>query len=760
MSIKFGIKSHYQDHGTDIYVKKIDPGAGYGSGYMVEIYDYGQKSDEIKVNTKKEVLKIIKEQKEKYNTDRAFENETHLFVSYKVDDIESPKFRKQKGIQVKESGMNNIDTELYKKASRINYLLSASKYPDIPLKTFRYGEELLNFEEPSAEDNLDLSSIGINAETTEDQIVSAIKETIVSYFSQTDHAVDEQYNKTKQWLSKIMKGIVSKANETYNLNLNLNSIADKLTTIFSNSGLPGEEILFKSAKDLNIVKTAEVPPANFMGTSMRQDRSQISNMSNTTMNLQATNDINSPKQQEGLSNEAKNLVDKVNTIKENPYEAYSIIKNTPNSESLVTEIKDKGQGTEAEFLILNSKIGALNYITEKVNDNFSHFLRYAQVKKGRNSFNAVYSKWRKENSFTPFMEELLLVKKAYVVTGIIEGMDFRDNFLKIYAHMRLEADRAISRYANVEAEVINDAELGEFSFTYDRAIKLTVTEQFTDLVWEAAAKMRNVSPGKYKESAEILFKKISETGMLGRFVQSLLAYCLITEHSLNAQHFLSVKGTSPDVVNNLQSLMTQEGFKQRGEAVGLKAFEVIYDKMCDVFATQLAKTNLVTDNENSGKFLELYFTRIKSPEVYNAFITEEVKDGFFKAGLTKAKMHMGLTSKNAGSKSNRIKTAVNIIINEAADGSSSVEVSDENIPALNDSDFDADLDFSVDDDIDDILGVEDTFNTTEESDNYNSDFLNEDVSSPTDQIETFDSFPSEDASTENEKNLIDMLRED
>ena len=759
MPVKIAIKSHYQDQGTDLYIKKIDPGASYGSGYLVEIYDYGQKVKEEKVNTKKEVERIIKEQKERYNTDRAFENEKHIFISYKIDDIESPSFRKQKGIKVKESAMNAIDKELYKKASRISYLLNASKYPEVPVKNFRYGEEVLNFDDPAPEASVNIDNIGINSETTEDQIVEAIKEALISYFSQTDDAVDQQYNKTKQWLSKVMRSIVSKANETFNLNFSLDSIADKLSSIFSNSGLPGEDVLFKSAKDFTSkTKFSEVAPANFTGTAMTQDRSQVANMSNTTMTSPSTDAYNTMNPKEPLSNDAKNLIDKVNTIKENPYEAYTIIKNTPNSEALVNEIKDKGEGTEAEFLILNSKIASLNYIVDRVNDQFSNFLKYAQVKKGKNSFNAVYATWRKNNSFTPFMDELLSFKKSYTVEGIVKGIQFNDNVLKIYANVMLDFHEASKRfgesYEEISSSQINE---GDLSFNYQRAVNLTATGKFSDIIWEAAASLKNVSESKYEEKAADVLKKVNQSGALKDFIHSLLAYSIVTEHVLNIQQLATTGG-----LDNLQQgedvkeYLLKTGVKEKGESTGIAVFSQIYNQVCGMLGRELANTHRITSNPNSAKFIQEYFNSINDPSIYTPLITPNFRDKLFSIGVNKVGKLLNLGNKQA--RSNFIKKAVNIIINEnGASGEDSVEITDDS--------FD-DLDtFSEDEALDDIIGLEDDFTPETVNQEFDANRL-EDESSTT-NMDSFDKEPDEtlpDISSpedsDGERKLIDMLRED
>ena len=114
--------------GTDIFVRKKKPGSQVGKGYFVDIYENGVKIDTIELSTKKEVTKLIKKFKDKYNTDRAFQNEMQIHITYKT--------KKERG----EPTMASIDNILLKKAHKIQELLHRITEPELPLIK-RFGQE-------------------------------------------------------------------------------------------------------------------------------------------------------------------------------------------------------------------------------------------------------------------------------------------------------------------------------------------------------------------------------------------------------------------------------------------------------------------------------------------------------------------------------------------------------------------------------------------------------------------------------------------
>jgi hypothetical protein len=113
--------------GTDIFVRKKRPGSQVGKGYFVDIYENGVKIDTIELATKKDVTKLIRKFKDKYNTDRAFQNEMQVHITYKT--------KKERG-----EPMASIDTILIRKAHKIQELLNKLTEPELPLIK-RFGQE-------------------------------------------------------------------------------------------------------------------------------------------------------------------------------------------------------------------------------------------------------------------------------------------------------------------------------------------------------------------------------------------------------------------------------------------------------------------------------------------------------------------------------------------------------------------------------------------------------------------------------------------
>lgn len=109
--------------GTDIFIRKARPGATVGFGYFVDIYQNGVKIDTRRMKTKKDVLEVISDYKAKYHTDRAFQNELQVHITYKT--------KAERG----ETAMDNIEQVLYKKAATIEELMKRIVNPDSPVKT-------------------------------------------------------------------------------------------------------------------------------------------------------------------------------------------------------------------------------------------------------------------------------------------------------------------------------------------------------------------------------------------------------------------------------------------------------------------------------------------------------------------------------------------------------------------------------------------------------------------------------------------------
>src|SRR5271157_5768557 len=109
--------------GTDLFIRKVRPGATVGFGYVIDVYENGVKQDTITKKTKADVFDTVKEFKAKYNTNRAFQNEIQYHVTYKT--------KEERG----ETAMEDITKSLLKKASVIQDLILRITSPDSPIKT-------------------------------------------------------------------------------------------------------------------------------------------------------------------------------------------------------------------------------------------------------------------------------------------------------------------------------------------------------------------------------------------------------------------------------------------------------------------------------------------------------------------------------------------------------------------------------------------------------------------------------------------------
>ena len=189
--------------GTTIFVKKVDEGAGVGKGYTVEIYNNGTKVDTMHKDTRSETLDVIKQYKQQYNTNRSFQNEIEVFVTYPEKDTvyEDNKAENDK-TEIKEenkseASMNiqQIDDILMKQAGHIEMLLYKITNPESPVK-IRIAEEM-----PMPNDNINASSESIAKEIF-DKFVGFIKK-IVDSPADDSSKKNDLYNKSKGWLFKV-----------------------------------------------------------------------------------------------------------------------------------------------------------------------------------------------------------------------------------------------------------------------------------------------------------------------------------------------------------------------------------------------------------------------------------------------------------------------------------------------------------------------------------------------------------------------------
>ena len=180
--------------GANIIVRKKKPGPTVGKGYIIEIYENGVKVDEKEVEGKKDVKEIINAYKDKYNTQRSFQDEVLTHITYKTKEERGEELtlpaeqerilREERENNQQERGevaMQSIDKILTKKAGEIHSLLQRLINPGTPIKKratdVEEGDVSFLPETPNAP--------GMeSAELTEDGIATEITKKIVEYFNE------------------------------------------------------------------------------------------------------------------------------------------------------------------------------------------------------------------------------------------------------------------------------------------------------------------------------------------------------------------------------------------------------------------------------------------------------------------------------------------------------------------------------------------------------------------------------------------------
>lgn len=244
--------------GADLFIRKNIPGSHIGKGYTVEIYENGIKQDEVIFDTKKDVSELIRKYKEKYRTDRAFQNESQVHVTFRTKEergelpaktqpmvpstkeeesmppmpavqpiketIKSPKTKSERGEQL----MASIDNLLIKQAGQIQDLLTRIIDPEMPVKV-RIGEEVAldptvtsipETPPPSGEETFE------DKEQVKNHLVKEILTKIVGFISEKyktasyrhaqegesesqnlDIKMDDFYNPIKSWYGALARAI-------------------------------------------------------------------------------------------------------------------------------------------------------------------------------------------------------------------------------------------------------------------------------------------------------------------------------------------------------------------------------------------------------------------------------------------------------------------------------------------------------------------------------------------------------------------------
>lgn len=200
----FGVETDNVASGTVIMIKKNNPDNSVGVGYVVEIYNGGIKTDILPKKTKKDALEVVKEYKNMYGTNRAFENQVEVFVTYPQKDhiYEQNKNESDKENTKKESRSITMNTEhLYKKAEKIEDLLNKFFSPEKPIKIREAADSLMQDAQidPTFSDEGDYSEGSISEE-----ILSKLKSFFTDYASSSDVSdTSIGYNKIKPWLFKL-----------------------------------------------------------------------------------------------------------------------------------------------------------------------------------------------------------------------------------------------------------------------------------------------------------------------------------------------------------------------------------------------------------------------------------------------------------------------------------------------------------------------------------------------------------------------------
>ena len=227
--------------GTDLFIRKNKPGPTVGVGYTIDIFENGVKSETKHEKAKKDIKYIIDEKKDKYNTQRAFQNENQLHITYKTKEergeFPPPVVEKSTEEERKETAMENLDKELVKKANTINGLLQRLVDPTIPIK--KRAEDLLAPAQTlgaTPEQSGQNPSIGIEKQVADgmfEKLLEFLKEEAsaapteapegeaqeepVDFIPQTPLPraagvkkyaaiqLDNVYNKIKSWVSKVVE---------------------------------------------------------------------------------------------------------------------------------------------------------------------------------------------------------------------------------------------------------------------------------------------------------------------------------------------------------------------------------------------------------------------------------------------------------------------------------------------------------------------------------------------------------------------------
>lgn len=262
--------------GTDIFVHKNVPGSHIGGGYTVEIFYNGVKTDEVEKKTKKEVEDLINEHKQKYNTNRAFQNEVDVHVTYKT--------KQERGDTMTSAA--SLEKDLYTKVGRINELCNRLLDPSLPLKKYAEGLDSNFIKQPSPLDESPQSN---------SSLAKQIIERIEAYFNSTEDDEGTQYNTVKESLGDYRNLILMAKRQGANLDLDI--ITDEVekyykenpNLIISKAASVKEDFL--TDKLVSKVNTSDGDP--LVGDDIKKELSE-NEVKEVKMNLSAREDKTEP----------------------------------------------------------------------------------------------------------------------------------------------------------------------------------------------------------------------------------------------------------------------------------------------------------------------------------------------------------------------------------------------------------------------------------------------------------------------------------
>ena len=195
--------------GTDLVIKKMQPGVDDAEGYRVEVYSDGQYKETLKVESRKKLKDLIDKFKAEYKTDKAFLNGMLFHITYQNEKTEMPYGKQQKElpkekdtdekmtvqpIKEKKSMIENIEETLYRKAALIERRLAQLFNPELP--TIRTAED-----SQSPYDELET-----------ERVINTSVELLENFMDQNQNLVgtpqsDDLFNAGQEWVADLDRAL-------------------------------------------------------------------------------------------------------------------------------------------------------------------------------------------------------------------------------------------------------------------------------------------------------------------------------------------------------------------------------------------------------------------------------------------------------------------------------------------------------------------------------------------------------------------------